>query len=94
MAQLTQVKGRATAIYQSDGYTVVRYHATEVVKFNNREIILNSGGYYTLTTKTQMNQTANQFGLDFQVKQKDFQWRVLFNGKTLPFSNGMKLKRG
>jgi len=73
--------------------TVVRYYNTDVVRFNDQKVRLDGGGYRTQTTKTRMNQTANQFGLGFQVYQKDFQWFVTFKGQTYPFTDGMVLIR-
>jgi hypothetical protein len=46
---------RATRVYYENGYIVVRYHSTDVVRFNDKEIILNSGGWRTATTKTSVD---------------------------------------
>ena len=82
-----------TSIYSSDGFTNVRYFDTIVVSFSTTEIHLNSGGWMTVSTKTRMNQTSNQYGLGFSVFQKDFKWFVSYNGKVRPFSDGMILYR-
>ena len=71
----------------------VRYHQTDVVKFNHEKIILNSGGWNTFTTKTRMNQASNQFGLGYYVYQRDFDWYVDYNGRTLEFFRHMELDR-
>lgn len=48
----------------------------------------------TVTTKRKMNQTANQFGLEFGVHQKNFTWFVTTPlGDTIPFKDGMKIRR-
>ena len=94
MSQLEKVGTVATSVYTSNGYTCVRYHQTEVVKFNHDEIILNTNGWYTATTKTRMNQTSNQYNLGFQVYQKDYEWYVDYNGVILDFEDGLTLKRG
>lgn len=92
----TQKAGRvATSVFKdTDGYTKVIYHQTPVVKFNAEEIILNSGGWLTVTTKTRMNQAANQYGLGFNVYQKNHKWFVDFQGLTVLFSDGLTFKRG
>lgn len=96
MSQQHQIGAHKTNIFQNDGYTCIRYHRTNVVKFNNNEIILNSGGWWTSTTKTRMNQASNQFGLGFRVFQKNFAWFVDFQGQTIDFEDnlgkGMVLK--
>ena len=101
MAQTKEVRGVATSIFTEDGTTHVQYHSTRVVSFNDRCIVLRSGGHQTNTTKTRMNQTANQFGLDFKVYQHDFDWFVtigtktgdLMAYKTVDFVNGMTIDR-
>ena len=93
MSQLNQVGKHETSIYTSDGYTCVRYHRTEVVKFNFDKIILNTNGWETQTTKTRMNQASNQFNLGFHVYQENFEWFVEFQGETFDFWDGMILER-
>ncbi len=106
MAQ-TQIIGKtATSVKTIEGITVVKYHQTNVVEIERTgkgkglnwkpvvKVTLRSGGWRTLTTKVRMNQAANQFGLDFQVYQENFEWYVQVgghgNGKTLQFEDGME----
>ena len=56
--------------------TFVRYWSTDVVQFDDRWVTLDHGNWMTATTKLRMNQTANQFGLGFNVYQKNFEWFV------------------
>ena len=93
MGQMQTIGKTATVVYFAHNMTRVRYHQTEVVQFNDKLIVLNSNGWTTATTKNRMNQTSNQFGLDYYVFQKDFEWFVDFNGKTLEFSDRMILTR-
>jgi len=93
MAQTQEVRGTATSIFHGDDMTHVQYHATRVVSFNDRLIVLRSGGYHTNTTKTRMMQASNQFGLQFSVYQKNHDWFVTFGGKTVDFADGMTLNR-
>lgn len=81
----------ATAVYNNGDYTIVEYHRTEVVKFNRDEIVLNSRGWRTKTTKARMNQASNQFNLGFKVFQEKKVWYVDFNGDTLEFYDGITL---
>ena len=93
MAQTRKVAGRATSIRTEDSFTNVRYHNTDVVSFNDRCIVLRSGGWHSATTKLRMNQTSNQFGLGFNVRQKSFGWFVDFKESSYPFEDGMALLR-
>ncbi len=51
------LSGRASAIEARDNEAVaIRYHATDVVTYHkDGRIVLNSGGYRTMTTKDRMN---------------------------------------
>jgi hypothetical protein len=74
-----------TTITTAGGKTKVIYHQTAVVTFNDNQIILNTGGWFTATTKTRMNQTSEQFDLGFKVYQRDHAWFVDYRGETIPF---------
>lgn len=93
MANMNQVGSHKTSIYTDNGLTHVIYPNTAVVKFSSKKVLLDSGGYTTVTTKTRMNQTANQLGLGYYVYQKDFKWFVQLEDKVLPFEDGMKIIR-
>ena len=88
MSNPNKIGRTATQVFNEDHpvlgkVTIVVYHNTPVVKFNGDKIILDSGGYKTLTTKTRMNQAANQFGLGFFVFQKGYDWYVDYQGTRL-----------
>ena len=81
MAQTTHFRGVATSIRKEGVWTIGRYHSTDVARFARRidgvnEIVLNSGGWMTNTTKTRMVQFANQFNLNYGVFQRDGEWFV------------------
>lgn len=79
----TTVRGCAT---NSNPLSVV-YQNTEVVNVTSDKITLNTGGWFTNTTKTRMNQTSNQFGLGFSVYQKNYRWFVEYAGKITQFTS-------
>lgn len=85
MAQTQKVSGVATAVRTDEGGTLtVSYHDTNVVTvYPNGRIVLDTGGWFTVTTKTRMNQASNQFGLGFHVYQEDFQWFVAIDGQNI-----------
>lgn len=80
MARAAKVSGVATRIEDIGEWTNIHYHHTIVVQFNAREIILNTGGWRTSTTKLRMNQASNQFELGYQVHQHKCQWIVSYGG--------------
>jgi len=85
MAQTKTIGHHATSIHTDNDMIIVTYHNTEVVKFNSSTIILNTGGYYTYTTKTRMNQASNQYNLGYRVFQKNFDWFIQYHNKTILF---------
>jgi len=90
MAQQNKIGKTATSVKQgADGSISVRYHATEVVRVDPDGVIhLDTGGWTTNTTKTRMNQTANQFGLGFHVYQENFEWFVRLKDRYIQFERG------
>ena len=93
MAQQCKVDKHKTNIFTNDGHTVVQYCETQIVRFSANEIILDSAGWRTATTKTRMNQTSRQYNLGFKVYQKNYSWFVWYNGETLDFEDKMVLVR-
>ena len=102
MARNTQVGTHCTVIgtnnqkgstFDSNKELFVQYHATKVVRFSDEYIVLNTGGFYSATTKTRMNQVSNQFDLGYYVYQKKGNWFVSYKGVDIDFSDGMRLYR-
>ena len=77
-----------TSIVAKDGITTIRYADTDIVRFDNNTIVLDTGGYGTVTTKKKMNQASQQFNLGYKVFQKDHQWYVTFDGYTTKWTLG------
>ena len=82
-----------TSVINNNSITSVCYHNTEVVKITDDEIILDTGGWYTATTKRRMNQASLQYNLGFAVYQVNFSWYVDYKGDTIPFEDGLRLKK-
>lgn len=94
MATQQKIGSHATTVRQKAGVLSVVYHATEVVKASADTITLDSGGYLTATTKTRINQAANQYDLGFNVSQKARKWSVYMrDGRVIPFVDGMEIAR-
>jgi len=68
----------------------VTYINTEIVRWDDDQVTLNSGGWETVTTKRKMNQAARQFAKRFSVFQHDFVWYVEDReGNVQKFYDGM-----
>ena len=71
---------------------LVTYHNTIVVKVvNDRFVILNTGGWYTTTTKRRMNQASKQYGLGYIVYQADFVWYVRCGDDIQAYYDGITI---
>ena len=88
MAQTKRISGVATDVFNDGSDTVVKLYQTEVVRWNSKRIVLNNGGYVTATTKRRMNQTSNEFNLEYSVYSKSGEMLVDYNGKTVAFEFG------
>lgn len=87
MGQTQRITGRATRTTRENGITRVRYHDTDVVTFDDVTITLRTGGWWTVTTKARMNQTANEYALGFYVYQQNFQWFIKTKAGVIPFTS-------
>jgi len=89
-----KVSGVATTVGEDGKWTVVTYHSTPVVKFTEKTVVLNTGGYKTQTTKRRMNQAANQFKLGFEVIQRKGDWFVVWGDWEVAFEEDvLELRR-
>lgn len=67
----------------------VKLHNTDIVVFDsNGDIILNTGGYYTVTTKTRMNEFLPE---GYKVFQKKGTWYLETPDKTLEYKDKMNI---
>lgn len=54
--------GTATVEFYDNGFRQVVYHKTVIYKENDEYIILNNGGWATVTTTKKMNQALHRHG--------------------------------
>lgn len=88
--------GKSTRLqYRANGDIAVKYHKTDVVTYKpNGDIILNSGGYRTMTTKSRMNEYVPYFIGDacLHVYQQDSVWYMgRWAGGRLLFQDGITI---
>jgi hypothetical protein len=82
----------ATKWWISDnGHVAVTYHSTTIVRTYDYDGMhwceLNTGGYYSVTTKRKMNQAAGQFDLPYSVHQKKHRWYVTTKAGVFEFDD-------
>ena len=90
MTNLAKFQGCATTIRVAPtGEIIGQYQLTDVATLKNDTVYLNTGGWFTRTTKVRMNQFANHFcNGRFSVYQKNHEWFVrLADGTVLPFND-------
>lgn len=87
---------RTTILQDSDGFEVT-YHDTCIFRRDGKVIRLNTGGYFTATTKRRMNQALSQIAPSLSVIQRGHDWYlrdsrnetlIPFNGERLAFTVG------
>ena len=74
MPRMNKLSNYRTAIFMCDGWQCVVYAETIIVRWNDDTILLNTGGWKSVTTKRKMNQASRQFNLGYAVYQKDYCW--------------------
>jgi hypothetical protein len=67
MPSMNKLSSYKTTIASDGTHTVVTYQKTQIVRWNDAEIILDFGGWDSVTTRRKMNQASNQFILGYTV---------------------------
>ena len=94
MPRMNKLSPYATTINGRDGKTLITYHSTVIVEFDDKTITLRTGGWDSVTTRRKMNQAANQFGLPFGVhREKGESYVWVHNSRRIPLVDGMTLPR-
>lgn len=96
MSRYNEVGKHHTSIRSEGDEIIVRYHKTDVVRFDTRTRIVKlfSGGWQTNTTKLRMNQFSQQYcDGKFGVWQEDRVWFVSFPDNHVEgFKDGMEIQ--
>lgn len=93
MGQTATVGTHKTTVSSNDYWAgIVTYHQTQVVKWNPELIILDTGGWRTVTTKLRMMQARNQFRLPYGVCQRKGEWYVSgFDWEKLKYGEDIRM---
>jgi len=75
--------------------TVVLHRtAIAVYDHNTSALKLNTGGWYSVTTKSRLNAILQEVMYGASVFQKNFNWFLNYNNVTHDFNDGMILSQG
>ena len=66
-------------------------HQIATYDYNTKGVLLSSCGYETVTTKSRLNAILEEVKYGARVFQKNFNWFVKYQGKTVDFIDGMIL---
>lgn len=81
MPRIDKLGKTATTVTQGPHGLRVTYHETDVVTVSKTgRITLNTGGWFTNTTKLRMNQAAYVYNLGYRVYQEKRKWYVRLAG--------------
>lgn len=69
----------------------VMLHGNHIATIGDTFIELYTCGYQTNTTKSRLNAILKVHGNEARIFQRDFEWFVIDNGQTVPFTEGMVL---
>lgn len=83
----TKVTQEVNAFDEVLPVTRVTYHGTDVVIFDDEKIILNTGGWKTVTTKARMNLASQEFVLGYWVYRSKGLWYVVYNNIEMIYGN-------
>lgn len=58
------------------GRVRVRLYKTDIVVADGDQVMLNTGGHFSYTTKRRMNEVLNALGIELRVTQENGDWTV------------------
>ena len=76
--------------------STVVLHRTAIAVYDhkNQALKLNTGGWYSVTTKSRLNALLSEFKYGCRVFQKNFDWYLSTVNQTVDFWDGMILSQG
>ena len=79
----------------TDCSTIVLHRtAIAVYDHKNEALKLNTGGWYSVTTKSRLNAILDEVMYGAKVFQKNWDWYLSYNNQTVDFWDGMILSQG
>lgn len=94
MGRMDKLSTYCTTIARAGDLVAVTYHRTQIVAFDDRNVVLRTGGWDTVTTRRKMNQAARQFGLGYSVyRDKGESYVTRPDGVTVPLDDEVQFAR-
>ena len=82
----------STVLYETEEATVLRYHFTDIVTaYKDGRVVLANGGYYTINTKSRLNEDLRKYGLSIESDGTDW-WVKTRTGARHLFHDGITFK--
>jgi len=83
-----------TKIRNENQNTIITFHYTDILTFNNEKIIINHGGFTTKTTKERLNLFSKENNLGFSIHQENYSWIITYKGEKIPMiDKSIELRR-
>jgi hypothetical protein len=86
--EITMRIANNTTYTNRNGIKEVTLHKTVILRQEGDTVTLNTGGWFTATTKNRIN----RYLVGAEVIQRNNEWLVHINGQELPFEDGMTIK--
>jgi hypothetical protein len=86
-------KDNTSVIQREDGITEVRLYGNKIAELGDFFVTLYDGGFRSNTTKSRLNAILRENGTGNEsVYQKDYEWRISYDGKDEEFMSGVTLR--
>jgi len=83
-----KVKNNTRLTVYANGDKVLRLHSTDIIKWQGNKIILNSGGWDTMTTRARFNEFLPNYIKVVRIKGVTY---ILKDGQKTEFSDGIEV---
>ena len=75
-------KYKTTVHTNENGENVVTYYETDIVRYNDAQIFLDTGTHKSRTTKSRMNMASQEFDLGYRIYQKGEHWYIAYQNQV------------
>jgi hypothetical protein len=80
-----------SVVIDDNNAAYVYLHGNHIATIDNDNVTLFDGGWQSNTTKSRLNAILQEFAYGVGVFQKQWEWFVCNQNKTVDFTNGMQI---
>ena len=80
-----------SVVIDDNNAAYVYLHGNHIATIDNDNVTLFDGGWQSNTTKSRLNAILHEFAYGVGVFQKQWEWFVCNQNKTVDFTNGMQI---